>query len=44
MSRVATEEAKSVKFKTKHNQVKNRSQSIKLFKTTALYILHSDCK
>jgi hypothetical protein len=46
MLRVTTEEAKCVKFKSQHKYVyvKQYVSASKLFKTTALYMLHSDCK
>ena len=44
MLRVTTEEAKCVKFKSQHKYVKKYVSASKLFKTTALYIIHGDCK
>jgi hypothetical protein len=41
---VTTEEAKCVKFKSQHRYVKQYVCVSKLFKTTALYMLHSGCK
>jgi hypothetical protein len=41
---VTNEEAKCAKFKSQHKYVKQYVSASKLFETTALYILHSDCK